>query len=217
MKLIINKSQYSLLVEETVPNISDTREEIKKYCSPVKVSANIINSNMDKFININQFNIFFDEKANEYLSKWNKKDAGKVNKLLNMSELLNETKKAIGPSIVNMCRKYILATFGYKPSINIGQEMEKIIQVIFDNLYKKFTDNLVINTAVRIAVTKENVDKVKIGADNFMNSIVYNLDLVKDKMIFDAYLPIVDEHDKDRKSTRLNSSHVSESRMPSSA
>ena len=83
MKLIINERQYSLLVEETVPNISDTREEIKKYCSPVKVSANIINSNMDKFININQFNIFFDEKANEYLSKWNKKDAGKVNKLLN--------------------------------------------------------------------------------------------------------------------------------------
>ena len=34
---------------------------------------------------------------------------------------------------------------------------------------------------------------------------------------FDKYLEIVSDVDKDRKSTRLNSSHVSESRMPSSA
>ena len=62
MKLIINKRQYSLLVEQTVQKISFSQENVNKYCSPVKVSANIINSNMDKFININQFNNYFDKK-----------------------------------------------------------------------------------------------------------------------------------------------------------
>ena len=196
MKLIINERQYSLLVEQKLPKISDTREEIKKYCSPVKVSANIINSNLDKFINIEKFNIEFDKITKNYLSRSKEKDIQITSKFLNIQELINENKQIIRPKIVDLCRRYLLAVFGYSSTFKIGEEMEKIFKLSFDNLYKKLTDNLVYVGLAKLYVTEKNVDEIKNNFSRWITSISYKLKLQTESLILYAYESIVDEHDK---------------------
>ena len=59
----------------------------------------------------------------------------------------------------------------------------------------------------------EEVKRIPYGVSNFVEVVEQNQYYVDKTM----YLPLLEKQPRDRKSTRLNSSHWNKSRMPSSA
>ena len=97
--------------------------------------------------------------------------------------------------------------------LRIENVEKKDLRNFFDseNLFKNVYDALKDRKSILISASNRT-DEI-----GFLKSLVFECISPEEKILFLRYMEDISSYNKDRKSTRLNSSHSGQSRMPSSA